>query len=293
MRIYRHAWPARPKHPPLMRSAWRRAAAFGSALSCSCLVACANLAGLQGGDGDGGATTDAGGACTLGDTDASSIAWSRIKSAQERPGYLELTADSLGQAGAVFAPNAASLDAFDVTFEASITHAADAGAGQVGWGLAFVALSQSTPPSGCQYKGAICVLNQASGFAVAIVTATNGFGDGFPGPFLGLTNAMAPSASGNPFTSPLLETVLPSIDDTMPPPEASWHQVEVRVSGGAAQIYFDGADVVSGPVPTSDASPPPQYWGFAASTDDFGGVASERSAVRNVVMKLQGAGCGM
>ena len=78
-----------------------------------------------------------------------------------------------------------------------------------------------------------------------------------------------------------------SVDDTTPPPAASWHSMRVSIAKGIATITIDGAVVLlDAPVPSSVGLT--GYWGFTSGS----GGAEERSVVRNVVIAKGPSTCG-
>lgn len=238
--------------------------------------------------------SDAGGATIQNDAGCSVIShaedatssWNLIGDAELRPGYIQLTADTAGRAGALLWSAPIALDTFDVTFEISITSANSEGFGS---GLAFVALSTALPP--CEVRRSVCVFQQGiEGFGMNI--ATTDWGNGIEPPFVAFVDASTDPITAANWWTPVpptsVITPLPSIDDTTVPPEESWHDVRVRAADGRVMVYFDGASKLNEERPGGGS---PMHWGFSGSTDELGRVSSQRNAIRNVVMTLPGNGC--
>jgi hypothetical protein len=236
-------------------------------------------------------------ACTIAwEDDASTLDWLSIGDAEIRAGYLELTPGlSSRSRGAAMWPTQTVFDAFDLTFDFSITTLATDASTHFSYGLGFVALQISSPQAAsCLPYSNLCLLGGGvPGFAIIIDTFTNG--DPAPAPFVGVVDTATypgtPPMAGAVFAvaANTVEARLASIDDMTPPPNSTWHTLQAHISGGQASVLIDGASYLFD-VPLPTATPFSGYWGFIAAT----GISSsftERNTVRNVSMTLAGNDC--
>ncbi len=232
---------------------------------------------------------------------ATSANWLTMGASTLRDTYGEILPLAGGLGGALlWKPGApASLDTLHLTFDFSITYEPGPSAEGQGDGIMFVGLQ--SPPNVCATGGAMCALGMnAPGFAIIVRTYAHGSGEPpapyvaiadtatfiFPGDDGGSTFPAIPYVTINPLTN--VETPLDgSVDDTTPPPAASWHSMGVSIAKDIATITIDGATVLlNAPVPSSVGLS--GYWGFTSGS----GGAMERAAVRNVVIAKGPSTCG-
>jgi hypothetical protein len=215
---------------------------------------------------------------------ASAARFRTIGTAHLLPEYAELTTQQQanGVAGGVFWNRPVSLKNFDVSFEVSVSSAANSAAD----GVAFVFLGVAPGDlTACRGAGStLCILGAVSeGFGLVLRTYASRL-EPTP-PYLALIRVDEDmAADGGP---PILGDgevrildglpIVARLEKTGDPvPDASWHTITLHVEEGVATATIDHESPLSNvrvAVPSDGG-----VWGFVGST----GYYSEYAAVRNV-----------
>lgn len=198
------------------------------------------------------------------------------------PGTFELTPATSGLAGAVVAPAMIALDAYDVTFDFSLTYAATTPAA----GVAFFAIAAPQATLGCNVGPRLCTLGgSAPGFAVILRTSKVGNNDPAV-PYLAVVDAQSYPATvptNPPLVDPtLVATELGSIEPGVPA-ASTFRQMAITVRSDKVTVTIDGKNLIKdgaipGYVPGRLVT-----WGVGGATGQ--GISfAHRTVVRNVVL---------
>ena len=157
-------------------------------------------------------------------------------------GMFELAPATSNVAGAVVSPAMTALDAFDVTFDYSLTYSSTT----PGAGVTFFAIAAPQSSFTCAAGPRLCTLGaSAPGFAVVLRTSKVMNGDPEV-PYLAVVDAQAyPSKVPD---QPLLvdpSSVWTQVNAMTPiPPSASFHRMTVHGAAGKVTVAIDGRDLL-------------------------------------------------